>query len=253
MDTERIKTKIDPMFVEQLDISGWKLSEITRRYGTLGLYKKAEDSLEKAGLFADKEVRFALELSMALHANDLRTNGHYMDHILRVGIRIIDVFGIHDPAIIKASFLHDAVEDHADDLAELATTPKLDPRETALDYICQQFGYETAELVGWVTNPIFDPEHKLEQYEAHLRHLIISSPKARVIKLSDFIDNAVGNHYTTKEKQAKLDTKYLPMYRLHKYGLLAPDSLIKDPLKTEVLRQLTNGQLRAMARVALQG
>ena len=64
---------------------------------------------------------------------------------------------------------------------------------TALAVLAGQFGVRTAELVAAVTNPGWEPgrdEH--EQYREHVLASLAASPWARVIKASDFTDNAVG-------------------------------------------------------------
>ena len=56
-----------------------------------------------------------------------------------------------------------------------------------------RFGARTADLVATVTNPEWEPgrdEH--EQYREHVLTRLEASPWARVIKASDFTDNAVG-------------------------------------------------------------
>ena len=90
-----------------------------------------------------------------------------------------------------AALLHDAVEDHAADLAPGGT------RQAALAVLAGRFGERTAALVAAVTNPGWEPgrdEH--EQYREHVLASLDASPWARVIKASDFTDNAVGIFHT---------------------------------------------------------
>ena len=67
---------------------------------------------------ADRErVTQALDLASRLHATDRRQNEPYIDHLLRVAIRIISYYRVSDADVACAALLHDAVEDHAGELA----------------------------------------------------------------------------------------------------------------------------------------
>ena len=60
-----------------------------------------------------------------------------------------------------------------------------------------------------VTDPVWQPgrdEH--EQYREHVIASLAASPWARVIKASDFTDNAVGIIHTTGPRLSKLARKY---------------------------------------------
>ena len=76
-------------------------------------------------------------------------------------------------------------------------------------------------------------------------------PKGRVLKLADFIDNAVGNHATIGAKQCKLDEKYIDQYRTHMIGLFLPDSLIIGKERDQALQTLLLGHARALGRLAI--
>jgi (p)ppGpp synthase/HD superfamily hydrolase len=107
---------------------------------------------------------------------------------LRVTIRILSHYRVTDADVACAALLHDAVEDHADDIAPRSG------RETALAVLAGQFGERAAELVAAVTNPVYEPgRDKHEQYREHVIASLQASPWARVIKVSDFTDNAVAS------------------------------------------------------------
>jgi hypothetical protein len=101
-----------------------------------------------------------------------------------------------------AALLHDAVEDHAGDIAPGG-------RQAALAVLAGRVGERTAALVAAVTNPVWEPgrdEH--EQYREHVLASLRASAWARVIKASDVTDNAVGIIHTTGPKLSKLAGRY---------------------------------------------
>ena len=64
-----------------------------------------------------RRLERALELAARLHAADRRQREPYLNHLLRVAIRIIDHYDVRDADVVCAALLHDAVEDHAGELA----------------------------------------------------------------------------------------------------------------------------------------
>ena len=134
----------------------------------------------------------ALELAARLHAGDRRQREPYVNHLLRVSIRIITYYGIRHTDVICAALLHDAVEDHARELAAGGG------QQAALAALAEQFGSRVAELVAAVTNPPHEPgRDRHEQYREHVAASLQANPWARVIKASDFTDNGVGLIHTT--------------------------------------------------------
>ena len=144
--------------------------------------------------------------------------------------------------MICAALLHDAVEDHA---AELA--PGDSPQE-ALAVIATEFGDRVAGLVGAVTNPEYEPGHdKDEQYREHVAASLETSPWARVIKASDFTDNGVGLIHTTGPKLGKLASKYAPLVPVLKELIARPDTPLSGEVKIHILGQLDRAQQRFAA------
>ena len=131
-----------------------------------------------------------------------------------------------------AALLHDAVEDHAADIAPGG-------RQAALAVLAGQFGGRTAALVAAVTNPEWEPgrdEH--EQYREHVLASLAASPWARVIKASDFTDNAVGIIHTTGPKLARLAGKYGPLVPALRELILCPDTPLEADVKDMIAAQL---------------
>src|SRR5689334_17648448 len=138
------------------------LHAITTSYGEAGLRERF--TLEIAHLPAAQQTRLteALELAARLHAADRRQREPYLNHPLRVAIRIMSHYGIDDPDVICAALLHDTVEDHAADL-----TPE-GSREAALAELAKAFGPRVAQLVAAVTNPEFTAgQDRDSQYREH--------------------------------------------------------------------------------------
>jgi (p)ppGpp synthase/HD superfamily hydrolase len=171
------------------------LHAITSVHGQAGLAGRLAIEIAAFPAADRQRVEQALRLASRLHAADRRQREPYLNHLLRVAIRIISHYRVRDPDVACAALLHDAVEDHADTLAPGSSQPQ------ALTVLAGQFGQRAADLVAAVTNPPYPPgraEH--DQYRQHVAASLAASPWARVIKASDFTDNAVGLIHTTGPK-----------------------------------------------------
>src|SRR5579871_1807012 len=139
------------------------LHAITSTYGEGGLRDRF--AVEVASWAPADRLRMerALDLASRLHADDRRQREPYVNHLLRVAIRIISHYGIHDADVVCAALLHDAVEDHAGGLAADGS------QQAALAALAAEFGSRVADLVAAVTNPQFQPgrDHN-EQYREHV-------------------------------------------------------------------------------------
>ena len=95
-----------------------------------------------------------------------------------------------------------------------------------------RFGARTAALVAAVTNPAWEPgRDKHEQYREHVLAARQASPWARVIKASDFTDNAVGVINTTGPKLPELARKYGRLVPALRVLILRPDTPLEDDVK----------------------
>jgi hypothetical protein len=218
------------------------LHAITALHGEAGLRERL--AIEIAGFpDADRQrLERALDLAAVLHAADRRQREPYLNHLLRVAVRIISHYQVRDADVVCAALLHDAVEDHA---AELA--PEGGQQE-ACAVIAAQVGDRVAELVSAVTNPEYEPgRDKHEQYREHLTASLEASPWARVIKASDFTDNGVGLIHTTGPKLGKLAGKYAPLVPVLKELIARPDTPLSDEVKAHILGQLDRAEERFAA------
>jgi (p)ppGpp synthase/HD superfamily hydrolase len=176
-----------------------------------------------------------------LHERDRRQREPYASHPLRVTIRILAHYRVTDPDVACAALLHDTVEDHAGDIAPGG-------RQAALAVLAGEFGERAAGLVAAVTSPAPEPgRDRHEQYRQHVIASLEASPWARVIKVSDFTDNAVGLFYTTGPKLPRLATKYRPLVLPLRELVLRPDTPLAADVKDMIARQLDNAAGRLAA------
>jgi hypothetical protein len=95
-----------------------------------------------------------------------------------------------------------------------------------------QFGERTAGLVGAVTNPAWEAgRDQHEQYREHVAESLHGSPWARVIKVSDLTDNAVGLFHTTGPSLPRRAGKYRPLLPVLRELVLRADTPLQDDVK----------------------
>jgi GTP pyrophosphokinase len=130
-----------------------------------------------AALPADAQatVRAAYELSAALHADQMRDEGHpYIVHPLRVANHLA-AHGYRDPALLAAALLHDALEDT--ELDEPALEARLGRRVTA--------------LVWAATKPML---RRRRDARGYLAAAGATQDEGHLIKLADRLDNLLYLH-----------------------------------------------------------
>ena len=223
---------------------------VTEVYGEDGLRALFEIEIEA---FPDAERATLLRaerVASRLHAEDRRVREPYVNHLLRVAIRIVRHYQVRDPEVVVAALLHDAVEDHPGDLADLAAEDEraLGPRRAALTVLGRAFTPRVAELIDAVTNPAYDPARdKQEQYREHVVASLEVNPWARVVKLSDFTDNGVGIIHTTGPKVRKASAKYAPLVPQLRDFATRPDTPLTDAVKAHIVKQLDEAEARFRA------
>ncbi len=231
---------LDP--AERRLLAAMPLHAITAVHGEAGLRERLLMEIAPFPAADRGRAAEALEMASRLHAADRRQREPYVNHLLRVAIRILSHYRVTDPDVACAALLHDAVEDHAADIV-----PGGD-RQAALAVLAGRFGGRTAGLVAAVTNPVWEPgrdEH--EQYREHVLASLEASPWARVIKASDLTDNAVAIIYTTGPKLAKLAGKYGPLVPALRELIVRPDTPLDADVKDMIAAQLDAAQQRLAA------
>jgi (p)ppGpp synthase/HD superfamily hydrolase len=131
--------------------------------------------LERLPAETQETVRAAYELSAALHADQVRDEGHpYIVHPLRVASHLAE-HGYRDPALLAAALLHDTLEDTALDEAELGA----------------RFGPRVTALVWAATKPML---RRRRDATAYLAAAGASAAEGQLIKLADRLDNLLYLH-----------------------------------------------------------
>src|SRR6266700_5694433 len=224
------------------------LHAITSTYGEQGLRARFAAEAETWPGPDQARLNRALDLASRLHAADRREREPYVNHLLRVAIRIMSHYGVHDTDVICAALLHDAVEDHAAELAPDGT------RAAALAALAQEFAPRVAVLVAAVTNPEYAPgRDAYEQYREHVAESLRRDPWARVIKASDFTDNGVGLIHTTGPRLHRLAGKYAPLVPVLQELIALPDTPLDAPARQRILAQLGQAADRFAAFLPADG
>ena len=115
-------------------LAGMPLHAITSVHGEAGLRERLLMEIAQFPAADRGWAQDALALASRLHAADRRQREPYANHLLRVAIRILSHYRVTDPDVACAALLHDAVEDHAADIA-----PGGD-RQAALAVLAGRFG-----------------------------------------------------------------------------------------------------------------
>ncbi|GGM06736.1 MULTISPECIES: HD domain-containing protein [Micromonospora] len=250
-------------------LASMPMHAITEIHGEAGL--RARFALEIAAFDpADRQrLTEALDLAAELHRDDRRVREPYLNHLLRVAIRMTHHYQVRDVDVIVAGLLHDAVEDHPAELAALdpagvavtsgaqpvtahgpvdADTAGVRARTAALAVLARRFGPRVARLVAAVTNPVYDPTRdRNTQYREHVAASLDTEPWARVIKLSDFTDNGVGVIHAVGPRVAHWAAKYRPLVPLLRELAGRPDTPLSAPVKQHIFDQLDLAEQRFTA------
>jgi (p)ppGpp synthase/HD superfamily hydrolase len=189
--------------------------------------------LSEAHIDSDEDrekISHAIWMSTLLHAGQTRANrGNlprtpYIEHPLRNTLRIIR-WGVKDNDIVVGAILHDCVEDgsqnFARDFLEREDLQEQDARNVLTEYISQEYGAGTADIVTGVSNPHIenDTRTKAQKHVDYRAHVLesIDDDRVFIVKLADYVDNATGLYHNyvdpNKPKVALMAKKYLPLVR----------------------------------------
>jgi hypothetical protein len=252
------------------EVSAIPLTEVGVRYGTAGLQERFEHDLDKIDL-QDSEREFILasaELGTQLHEGQRRTYEPYVNHLLRVAIRLMEM-GVTDPVILAAAPVHDGPEDQPARLARRLLNIEVLPTDP---HALRELGHravvefasrhqaripEVARLPGMVydvSTPVRRPDDdKNAVYHGHVgRILRTGRPGSSVLKLADLKDNMEAPPLEAGEdprKRAQMDHKQAPVYQDAEAALMRPDSLVVGLAQERALAELALLQAQAAERL----
>lgn len=220
------------------------LHAITEIFGEQGLRDRFRLEIRDLPLPDQQRLLEALDLASELHHDQRRVREPYLNHLLRVTIRILVYYHVSDVEVLTAALLHDAVEDQPWRLVGRAEEGP-PPTGEALAVIAERFGPRVARLVECVTNPDWDPKRdRNEQYRAHVEEALEYEPWARVIKISDFTDNGVGVIHTIGPKLVQAATKYAPLVPALRELIARADTPLTGEVKQHIYSQLDLAERR---------
>lgn len=223
-------------------LASMPLHAITEVYGEGGLRERFAYEIQAFGEADRERLMSALDLAASLHEGQRRVREPYLNHLLRVAIRIVHYYGVRDGDVIVAALLHDSAEDQAERLAGVPDTGK------ALERLGELYGPRVAGMVESVTNPEYSTDRSVhEQYREHLAESLERDPWARVIKVSDFTDNGVGVIHTVGPKVRSAATKYRPLVPVFRDLVTRPDTPLDDGAREHILNQLALAEERFAA------
>lgn len=215
------------------------LHAITEVLGEQGLRDRFALELQQLPDSAQATMTEVLELAARLHTGQHRVREPYLNHLLRVTIRIMCYYHITDIEVLIAAMLHDAVEDQPWRIVGQEDHVGEPPFAEALMVLAERFGPRVATLVSAVTNPVYDPDRDAdEQYREHIAEALDDEPWARVIKVSDFTDNGVGVIHTIGPKILRAATKYSPLVPVLRELVARPDTPLDGEVKQHIFEQL---------------
>ncbi len=235
------------------------LEEITERWGEQGL---REQFAFEAKRFSGEDSAFidgALELATFLHDGEQRVREPYINHVLRVTLRILQDSEFADIDVIVAAILHDTVENHHNKLIQDENQESFDSptyelemlHAMALDILQSMFNERVARLVNILTNPPLDPAmprgERHELYRANVLQKLASHPDARIIKACDVLDNTADLELILAKNPLKataLAKKYEPMLRELAEIVGQADTPLSGQAKLNVQQQLANSAER---------
>lgn len=249
-DHERMDALSKDTTIPPAQLTAMPLHAVTEVYGEAGLRRRLALELDKLPQPHRTVIAGAAVWAAQLHAGQRRTREPYLNHPLRVTLRMLCHYRITDPDVLVAGLLHDVVEDQPWAVigAERAGPAPVAP---ALAAIAARHNPRVARLVAAVTVPARpDGTDRIRHYLEHLTESLAADPWARVIKLSDFTDNGVGIIHSSGPVVTRSARKYDPAVPVLRNFLDRPDTPLAADVKEHVRAQLDLGRRRFAAILA---
>lgn len=246
-----MSTHVDLSSVSAAHLQVMPLHAITEIHGAAGLRERLNLDLRRLPAADRHRVVDAAAWAWQLHANQRRTREPYVSHVLRVALRILCYYRVHDPDVLVAALMHDTVEDQPWATAGLPVGPGPPPRPQAFAALADRCSPRVAGLVQAVTNPPYRAgADRVEQYLEHLVTALDDAPWARVIKLSDLTDNGTGVIHTAGSKVHHLAGKYARAVPVMRDMLERRDTPLPPDVKDHIRGQLDLAHRRCAAILA---
>lgn len=223
-------------------VADMPLHSVTEVLGSEGLVRRFGIEIAKFSPEEQAQLDKAFQWAMDLHAEDQRYREPATNHILRVAIRIMHHYGVMDVNLITAALLHDGVEDHA---YEITGNQKATAQE-ALEVISARFNPDVSMLVGSVTNPEYEKgRNKQKQYQEHVATILCEDdPRVRILKVSDFTDNALGIIYMSTKGATHRAKRYSVLVPVFEKAILDPSTPLSGQARAHIVKQLEETQRR---------
>jgi HD domain/Immunity protein Imm1 len=202
------------------------LSQLTASYGQDGLKSRLlleARSARFTGADMD-QLQQAFDLATRLHGGRRRQTESYLNHDLRTAIRIMSEYRVHDADVICAALLHDVLE---------AKHAQVEVTASELE---AEFGPRVADLIQAVTRPPGDLSP--DAYREHLAASLGANPVARIIKASEFTDNAAGLKHATGPDVPRLAARYASALPVMRELIRRDDTPLDDAVKTQIQDRL---------------
>lgn len=200
-----------------------------------------------------KRIENAYHLAMRLHGQqNSRTDGPYTHHILRVALRVARTPGAN-PDCIAAALLHDAYEDQREALSVLMRKKngqRIDDGRIAR--FKELFGDDVYDIVTLLTKKPPRLGHKKPEYREFILGLVIDE-RALLVKVSDFLDNALGILEKPNELRVRLARKWEPVVPLLIMALLHlrhEHKLLNTQTRSNLIAELQEADRRL--KIAMQ-
>lgn len=164
-------------------------------------------------------AEFAYDLAKAAHRTQKRDSGErYFEHLRSVALILTDELKLRKPSLIKASLLHDSIEDTP--LFGNSSQGYSKWKNTSLFRISKVFDTDVANIVVLLTKPKVDGveiKNKKEAESVYLEGLAKASPDVILLKMCDRLHNlrTLVNNTPEKRKRIVVETeqKYFPIFK----------------------------------------
>lgn len=232
-----------PVAMKDLDTRG--LAKAIMRVVHKDLSRQEQMDLARSIHWAD-DLHRGTDRKNPVHRSDgtYQPTSPYIMHPLRNTLRLA-LMGVRDNNILLGSVLHDTVEDEAPKMSGLSEEADIhEQRVGALKAVAKEYNDEVRELVESVSNPIIvgymEKDERNRRYTAHVEEGAMASVGTFLIKVSDFIDNALSLHHNSSGAHINKSraVKYAKVVPVFQRAMAHHDTALRQMLNEDGLRRL---------------